>query len=94
MLFKFSQVYNVGRQYEDHLREVQYAMRPPRAYSTSRPNAAELYIHPPKVNRANGPAAPPNGINGSHADEASDDAAPMANESAVETASRDAVRNN
>ncbi|HEX4209911.1 MAG TPA: radical SAM protein, partial [Candidatus Binataceae bacterium] len=61
MLFKFSQVYNAGRQFEDHLREVQYAMRPPRPYSTSRPDAAEFYIHPPKVNRpaANGPAGAP-----------------------------------
>jgi len=68
MLFKFSQVYNVSRQYQDHLREVQYAMRPPRPYSTSRPEASELYIHPPKVNRANGPASAPDAANSSQAE--------------------------
>jgi hopanoid C-3 methylase len=57
MLFKFSQVYNVNRQYQDHLREVKYAMRPPRVYSTSRPQASELYIHPPRVARVNGNGA-------------------------------------
>ena len=89
MLFKFSQVYNVNRQYDDHLREVQYAMRPPRAYSTSKPNAAELYVHPPKVNRANGRAGvAPNGSS-STAGDAGNGAAGVVTQ-AVESAHDDA----
>jgi hopanoid C-3 methylase HpnR len=90
MLFKFSQVYNVGRQYEDHLREVQYAMRPPRPYSTSKPNASELYIHPPKVNRAIGPVV--SNANGSHADVASNGTATAGAESTTEPDGDDALR--
>ena len=69
MLFKFNQVYNADRQYRDHFRELRYAMRPPRTYSTRRPDASDLYIHPAKINRApvNGAAPLANGANGKHA---------------------------
>ncbi len=47
MLWKFSRVYNPKRQYDDHLREVKYAMKPPTIRAGERP-AADLYIHTPK----------------------------------------------
>jgi hypothetical protein len=76
MLFKFSQIYNVDRQYQDHLREVRYAMRPPRPYSTSRPEVSELYIHPPKVTRTNAnPLGASNGTGGPHDELVADGAA-------------------
>jgi hopanoid C-3 methylase HpnR len=56
MLWKFNQVYNPERQYADHLREVKYAMRPPRTHAASRPKASELYVHFPRPARG---AAPP-----------------------------------
>ena len=97
MLFKFSQVYNARRQYEDHLREVPYAMRPPRPYSASRPDPADLYIHPPRVNRApsQGPAAVTNETNGSHTDPVPNNApisADAANDAAVEAVRAGAER--
>ena len=45
MLWKFNQVYNAGRQYADHSREVRYALRPPRP-RVERPGRADLYVHP------------------------------------------------
>lgn len=51
MLWKFSRVYNLERQYADHLRDVKYAMRPPRAPAAARPSLAELYIHNPVADR-------------------------------------------
>jgi len=66
MLFKFNQVYNADRQYQDHFRQLKYAMRPPRTYSSRNPEPGELYIHPPKINRApvKGAASASNGANG------------------------------
>jgi len=52
MLWKFNGVYNPDRVYGDHSREVKYAMRAPRASTNSRPSAAELYIHQPRVARS------------------------------------------
>lgn len=48
MLWKFNQVYNRDRQYRDHLREVTYAMRPPRQNLAARSDASALYVHPPR----------------------------------------------
>ncbi|MGA2411565.1 MAG: radical SAM protein, partial [Candidatus Binataceae bacterium] len=85
MLFKFSQVYNADRQYQDHFRELQYAMRPPRAWSARRPDASELYVHPPKVTRApvNGIVPAANGANGAHAPAAAN-GGPESNESGAQ----------
>jgi hopanoid C-3 methylase len=44
MLWRFSSVYNVKRQFADHSRPITYAMRPPAAPST-KPRARDLYIH-------------------------------------------------
>jgi len=46
MLWKFSKVYNPDRQYADHFREVNYSMKPP-VPGTSKPTAAQLFIHAP-----------------------------------------------
>jgi magnesium-protoporphyrin IX monomethyl ester (oxidative) cyclase len=45
MLWKFSSVYNVERQYADHLQPVRYEIRPPRALPTAKPTKADLYVH-------------------------------------------------
>jgi hopanoid C-3 methylase HpnR len=47
MLWKFDQVYNVDRQYGDHLREVQYAMAPPSEHAGAPPERRDLYVHVP-----------------------------------------------
>jgi hopanoid C-3 methylase HpnR len=46
MLWKFSRVYNPGRQYADHFREVKYTMRPPPT-SGPKPGTTWLYVHAP-----------------------------------------------
>lgn len=51
MLWKFGATYNAERQHADHLREVTYAMAPPRPRALPKPGAAELYIHAPTVSR-------------------------------------------
>ncbi|HVN64749.1 MAG TPA: hopanoid C-3 methylase HpnR [Candidatus Binataceae bacterium] len=48
MLWKFNKVYNPERQFQEHSREVKYAMRPPAMHTTERPSADKLYIHMPK----------------------------------------------
>ncbi len=55
MLWKFNKVYNPKRQYGDHFKELKYQMRLPE-HSGVRPKADALYIHPPKVARAETPA--------------------------------------
>jgi magnesium-protoporphyrin IX monomethyl ester (oxidative) cyclase len=47
MLWKFGAVYNPERQYADHGRTVEYAMRPPRFVAAPRPGPAQLYVHAP-----------------------------------------------
>src|SRR6267142_1694023 len=44
MLWRFSSVYNVKRQFADHSRPITYAMRPPAAPS-AKPRSRDLYIH-------------------------------------------------
>jgi hypothetical protein len=69
MLFRFNQVYNADRQYQEHFREVQYAMGPPQTYSARRPSASDLYIHPAKINRVpvSGAVSAADGANRKHA---------------------------
>jgi hopanoid C-3 methylase HpnR len=43
MLWKFSRVYNPERQYQDHFRPLEYAIRPPAA--DVRPPVGQLYVH-------------------------------------------------
>lgn len=57
MLFKFSKVYNAARQFADHQRPVQYAMRPPRPASHPdtvplRVRGDDLAIHEPRTRTA------------------------------------------
>lgn len=54
MLFKFSKVYNAARQFADHQRPVQYAMRPPQPASNAntvplRVRGDDLAIHEPRA---------------------------------------------
>ncbi len=49
MLWKFNRVYSRERQYNDHMRPVEYAMRPPRSHASQRPPAAQLYVHNPRA---------------------------------------------
>jgi hopanoid C-3 methylase len=49
MLWKFNSVYNPERQYNEHFKEVKYAMRPPKMHTDKRPAAEDLYIHMPKL---------------------------------------------
>jgi magnesium-protoporphyrin IX monomethyl ester (oxidative) cyclase len=58
MLWKFNSVYNPQRQYAEHFKPVKYSMRPPALHTASRPAAAELYIHPPKVAHHGAAASP------------------------------------
>jgi magnesium-protoporphyrin IX monomethyl ester (oxidative) cyclase len=51
MLWKFNRVYDAERQYSDHLRQVQYALRPPAGPRASKPAAAQLYVHAPEAAR-------------------------------------------
>lgn len=44
MLWKFDKVYNPQRQHADHFKEVKYQMHPPRT-RTTKPTAADLYVH-------------------------------------------------
>ena len=48
MLWKFNSIYNPQRQYEEHLREVKYAMKPPHMHTTERPKPSDLYVHMPE----------------------------------------------
>jgi hopanoid C-3 methylase HpnR len=48
MLWKFSSIYNPQRQYEEHMREVKYTMKPPQVLSGERPRAADLFVHMPE----------------------------------------------
>jgi len=45
MLWKFGSVYSRDRQYSDHLKPLQYSMRPPEAHSASRPRARDIFVH-------------------------------------------------
>ena len=45
MLWKFQSVYSRDRQYSDHLKPIDYSMRPPEAHSASRPRARDLFVH-------------------------------------------------
>jgi magnesium-protoporphyrin IX monomethyl ester (oxidative) cyclase len=45
MLWKFQSVYSRDRQYSDHLKPLEYSMRPPAAHSAERPRARELFVH-------------------------------------------------
>jgi hopanoid C-3 methylase len=44
MLFRFAQVYNAERFYQDHQQPVSYHLRPPEAYSR-KPNPQDLLVH-------------------------------------------------
>jgi hypothetical protein len=44
MLWKFRSVYSRDRQYSDHLKALEYSMRPPE-HSPSRPRARDLFVH-------------------------------------------------
>jgi magnesium-protoporphyrin IX monomethyl ester (oxidative) cyclase len=46
-LWKFSRVYDPGRQHADHFKPLAYGMRPPAAPGGPRPRARELYVHLP-----------------------------------------------
>jgi len=48
MLWKFNSIYNPQRQYEEHLREVKYEMKPPHTHANGRPKPADLYVHMPE----------------------------------------------
>jgi len=47
MLWKFNTVYNPQRQYDEHWREVPYALQPPPGLAVTKPRPAELYVHLP-----------------------------------------------
>jgi hopanoid C-3 methylase HpnR len=48
MLWKFNKVYNARRQYEEHLRPVRYALRPPQSVGV-KPSREKLFIHDPRA---------------------------------------------
>ncbi|HXW84464.1 MAG TPA: hopanoid C-3 methylase HpnR [Candidatus Binataceae bacterium] len=47
MLWKFNQVYNPERQFEEHARAVKYAMKPPQPRG-AKVDRASLFVHPPQ----------------------------------------------
>jgi magnesium-protoporphyrin IX monomethyl ester (oxidative) cyclase len=49
MLWKFNRIYHAERQYGDHFQPSKYALRPPAGPQTSKPAAAQLYVHAPKA---------------------------------------------
>jgi hypothetical protein len=51
MIWKFNQVYNVGRQYSDHQRETRYLLPPPADKPAVAPDRRQLYIHAPARRR-------------------------------------------
>ncbi|HTO13583.1 MAG TPA: hopanoid C-3 methylase HpnR [Candidatus Binatia bacterium] len=57
MLWKFSSIYNVERQYADHAKPVTYSLRP-RRLVTGKPTAAQLFVHQPASARKATAAAP------------------------------------
>jgi hopanoid C-3 methylase HpnR len=52
MLWKFNQVYNADRQYNDHLQEVHYRLPPPAEHPVERPGRKDLYVHAPSRRRS------------------------------------------
>jgi hopanoid C-3 methylase HpnR len=46
-LWKWNSVYHPDRQCSDHARPITYAMRPPAAVATPRPQGRQLYVHQP-----------------------------------------------
>ena len=47
MLWKFPQVYNSERQYDDHFKEVTCALTPPPDKQAVRPTPIQLFVHAP-----------------------------------------------
>ncbi|MGE3539714.1 MAG: hopanoid C-3 methylase HpnR [Candidatus Tectimicrobiota bacterium] len=47
MLWKFNRVYNPQRQYADHFRALQYALRPPHEHARADLTPTKLYVHHP-----------------------------------------------
>ncbi|HWF79237.1 MAG TPA: hopanoid C-3 methylase HpnR [Streptosporangiaceae bacterium] len=51
MIWKFDKVYNVDRQYADHLREIEYVLPSPSQARSQAPDRKDLYVHVPSRRR-------------------------------------------
>ncbi len=62
MIWKFNQVYNADRQFNDHQQPVTYELPPPPPDDAPRPQRADLYVHVPLRRGRGGPAVAGAGV--------------------------------